>query len=205
MDEVTPRSQRIRWESKWNRCQQCPLHMTAKRHVLFRGTVPAEIIFLGEAPGKVENRLGLPFVGPAGTILESVIRGLQLTNYVVTNTVCCAPWEVIGEVLRDPTLEEARQCFPHIQELYKLCSPRVKLVVTLGDVAKQYLSYFINQGEITIEQKILHLRHPAYILRRGGDGSFEHKLFGYRLQQACAELGIDHKTIYEEVSYGQES
>lgn len=201
---MTPRSLRLRFEAKWNRCQACPLHKTAKRHVNYRGNIPAQVMFLGEAPGKVEDRLGLPFVGPSGDVLEDTIRSLELTSYVITNTVCCIPWEIPGESTREPSDEEVAACFQHVAELHDLCRPELKLIVTLGEVAKRHLAKFLDKLKITSPQEILHLRHPAYVLRRGGRGSYEHKQFTYTLQKALRDLGIEHKTVYDEVSYGQE-
>lgn len=59
---------------KWKDCQRCPLAQQRSNIVLARGTVPCDVLFIGEAPGASEDALGLPFVGPAGHLLNQIIE-----------------------------------------------------------------------------------------------------------------------------------
>ncbi len=57
----------------WESCTRCPLHTTRRWVVLGRGTLPCDVLFVGEAPGNSENDIGKPFIGQAGKILDSLI------------------------------------------------------------------------------------------------------------------------------------
>lgn len=59
---------------RWSNCTACALHKERQNVVLARGTVPADICFVGEAPGKVEDSLALPFTGPAGHLLDQIVE-----------------------------------------------------------------------------------------------------------------------------------
>lgn len=186
---------------KWRCCKLCPLHEHAKQHVVYRGDVPAELLFIGEAPGKVENTLGKPFVGLSGQILNNTVARLAITSFGVTNIVCCIPW--LGDnpdtkQIRQPSDGEAGTCSPHIIELIKLTQP--KLIVCLGEVAKRHLGLFLPQEN---KVPVAHLRHPAYVLRRGGIDSAEHKKLILGLQNACLEHDVDHIPYFNETSFSK--
>ena len=72
---------------KWGNCNHCYLCETREKIVLARGNVPADILFIGEAPGEGEDSTGVPFIGPAGRLLdEIIIRGLPPGRFVCE---CC--------------------------------------------------------------------------------------------------------------------
>lgn len=182
------------YRDKWNRCQRCPLHKGARRHVVYRGSVPAEILFVGEAPGKTEDKLGRPFVGQAGCIFKEMVRDLCLARYCVTNVVCCIPWlnparRGERDPLRVPTPQEAAACFPHLEELVALCRP--KLLVALGNEADRCLGP-LRKGEYAYVK----LLHPSYINRRGGVGTFEYKNTLRLLESKLLELGLRQESIF---------
>jgi uracil-DNA glycosylase len=58
----------------WKDCTRCPLHTVRSNVVLARGSIPCDILFVGEAPGRSEDALGKPFVGPAGILLDEMIE-----------------------------------------------------------------------------------------------------------------------------------
>lgn len=198
---------------KWVKCKACPLHEHAKKHVLFRGSIPADILFVGEAPGKTEDKLGKPFVGPSGDLLEDTLNKLHLNErYCITNVVCCIPWAIIGKEIRQPSPAEAEACKNHIAELVGFVRP--KLIISLGEVAKKLMAghqvfYHINRGaSISSPGKdevieVRHLRHPAYVLHKGGKDSQEHKLMILQLQRYCEEFEIGHEPYFTEQSYSK--
>lgn len=171
---------------EWENCQKCPLHKQTRNHVLTRGTIPAEVLLVGEAPGKTEDKLGIPFVGRAGQLLTKAIDKLQLASYCIANVVCCIPYKYYSPIderasqIRPPSREEAEACHPHITQLIKLCNPG--LIVLLGEQARKY--------HITNDVPLALLRHPAYILRKGGEGSIEFKRFLDTFHSALVEQGI---------------
>ena len=155
---------------EWKHCRRCPLHLTARHHVVHRGSIPAEVLLIGEAPGKTEDTLGKPFIGRSGQLLTTAIQKLGINSYCITNIVCCIPLTAEGAI-RQPSKEEAASCSPHLEELIELCSP--KLIVLLGNEPKKYFRLDI----MPTNTNLVMLRHPAYILRKGGVNSLEFKRF----------------------------
>jgi uracil-DNA glycosylase family 4 len=164
------------YHRKWNKCKLCPLHKHAKKHVLYRGSIPAPILFIGEAPGNVENQLGIPFVGPSGQLLNQMLEQLRVKKFLITNIVCCIPRagsatgkkDATERGVRPPTKEEASLCHDHISELIALAKPKV--IITIGLSAKKYLG---DKAFPKIARG--HIEHPASILRHGGAKSYKFK------------------------------
>jgi DNA polymerase len=113
-------------------CQNCPLGKTRNKFVYGVGNPDADIIFIGEAPGAEEDRLGEPFVGRAGQLLDKILAAIQLSRQKVyiANILKCRP---PGN--RDPQPDEMAQCFPYLLEQIRLIKP--KLICALGRVAAQ--------------------------------------------------------------------
>ncbi len=108
-------------------CRKCPLYRTRKNPVPGEGNLNAEIMFVGEAPGRKEDEAGRPFVGMAGKLLTQLLKsiGLKREDVYITNIVKCRP---PGN--RDPKPEEIRACLPYLLAQIRLISP--KIIVTLG-------------------------------------------------------------------------
>ena len=149
----------------WENCERCPLHQQCHRHVLVRGEVPADILLIGEAPGTVEDTLGYPFIGPAGKVLDELLKQsfykIKYT-YAITNTVACIPWDATGDGVRPPTDKEQEQCLGRVQEVHGMVNPRG--IVLMGKTAQGSLYASKNGNGDT---PILEVYHPAYILRQG--------------------------------------
>ena len=119
-------------------CTRCPLHKEKRNPVVGEGPEDAEVMLIGEAPGRKEDETGRPFVGPAGKLLDSLLEkaGLNRGDVYITNIVKCRP---PGN--RDPTEEEKRTCSPHLLSQISLINPKV--VITLGRHSSEFLfSYF---------------------------------------------------------------
>ncbi|MEB3816383.1 MAG: uracil-DNA glycosylase [Desulfurococcales archaeon] len=108
-------------------CKRCPLHRTRKNPVPGEGPISADIMFIGEAPGRREDETGRPFVGSAGRILDALLAsiGVRREDVYITNVVKCRP---PGN--RDPTPEEIESCLPYLIEQIRIIEP--KLIITLG-------------------------------------------------------------------------
>ena len=148
-------------------CQRCALGPTRNQFVFGSGNAGSLLMFVGEGPGADEDRLGLPFVGKAGKLLDRMIDviGLDREDVYVTNVVKCRPPNN-----RNPTPDEIAHCIGILERQIELVNP--KLVVTLGNVPTQALlpgSPGITKSRGGLKKyrdwNILPTFHPSYLLR----------------------------------------
>ncbi len=122
----------------WSRargCTRCPQLVAARHTVVFgAGNADADLMFVGEAPGANEDRLGLPFVGQAGALLERLLGeiGLRRGDVFIANVLKCRP---PGN--RDPLPQEIDNCQEYLFRQLELVRPKV--VCTLGNFATKLL------------------------------------------------------------------
>lgn len=116
--------------SRMSSCSRCKLFSNRRRVVFGAGNPDAEIIFIGEAPGKKEDELGIPFVGSSGKILDKMLASIKMKreDVYVTNICKCRPLEN-----RDPLPEEIQECLPWLEKQIEIIDP--KIIVTLGKFA----------------------------------------------------------------------
>jgi uracil-DNA glycosylase len=116
-------------------CTTCALAQGRTQVVFGSGSPSADLMFVGEAPGFHEDQQGVPFVGQAGKLLDTLLGGIGLTraDVFVANVLKCRP---PGN--RDPLPEEIAACEPHLFRQIELIQP--KLVATLGNFATKLLS-----------------------------------------------------------------
>lgn len=157
----------------WGDCRRCPLAETRREIVFFRGVLPCDVMFVGEAPGKTEDLTGDPFVGRAGDLLNHWIKDAEQEfgrpfSYGVTNIVACIPLDAHGKI-RQPDKDEAKACSPRLKQTFLAAQP--KLVVLLGQVAKKHYKMY---EELDIKE-VVELQHPAYVLRQGGVGVYAYE------------------------------
>jgi len=108
-------------------CRKCDLRKSCTQVVPGAGSAKAEIMFIGEGPGKKEDQLGVPFVGAAGKFLDEMLGTIKLKreDIYIANTVKCLPPKN-----RDPRPKEKEACWPWLIAQIKIINP--KLIVTLG-------------------------------------------------------------------------
>lgn len=151
----------------------CALKKTAAHTVFADGTPSHRIMFIGEAPGAEEDRLGKPFVGRAGQLLDRMLAAIDLDrrkNVYITNVL---NWRPPGN--RDPSPEEAAMCLPFLRRHIELVAPEV--IVLLGGTAARHvlgrtdgimrlrghwLEYFAAGKMVPVMPTL----HPAYLLRQ---------------------------------------
>lgn len=136
-------------------CSKCALRKGCSRVVPGAGSAEAEIMFIGEAPGKKEDELGVPFVGAAGKFLDEMLGTIKLKreDVYIANTVKCRPPEN-----RDPLPKEKELCWPWLVEQIQIIRP--KLIVTLG---KHSMELFLpNQKISEIHGKALRREIPDF-------------------------------------------
>ena len=121
------------WDALKNECagcQSCELCRTRTNLVFGVGNEQAEVMFIGEGPGEQEDLQGEPFVGPAGKLLDDMLRMIDLdrSKVYIANMVKCRPPRN-----RDPQPEEQDACAPWLRRQIALIDP--KIVVCLGRIA----------------------------------------------------------------------
>jgi DNA polymerase len=115
-------------------CTRCPLHQTRTSVVFGAGNANAELMFVGEAPGANEDRMGLPFVGQAGKLLDKLLEeiGMQRTDVWICNVLKCRPPDN-----RDPHPNEIEACQDYLRHQVDLIEPSV--ICTLGNFSTKLL------------------------------------------------------------------
>lgn len=149
-------------------CTKCRLRKGATQVVPGEGSPSAEILFIGEGPGAVEDRLGRPFVGPAGKFLDTLLESIKLkrSDVFIANMVKCRPPEN-----RDPQEDEMEACAPWLDSQIEVIGP--KIIVPLG---RHAMHKFLPQSVISQEHGKIYRRkglvyflmyHPAVALYNG--------------------------------------
>jgi len=149
-------------------CTLCDLSKTRTNVVFGEGNPNADLMFIGEGPGEMEDKTGRPFVGRAGKLLTKIIENvleLSRKDVYIANIVKCRPPNN-----RVPTIEEAETCKPYLLKQIEIINP--KILVCLGKTAFMYL---LNQdlpiskvrGQIFEYKgrKVIPTYHPSYLLR----------------------------------------
>jgi uracil-DNA glycosylase len=115
-------------------CTRCALHQTRTQVVFGSGNADAELMFIGEAPGAHEDRMGLPFVGQAGKLLDKLLAeiGMERGDVFVANVLRCRPPDN-----RDPHPKEIEACQDYLFRTVDLTEPTV--VCTLGNFSTKLL------------------------------------------------------------------
>ncbi len=115
-------------------CVRCPLHQTRTNVVFGAGNADADLMFIGEAPGANEDRVGLPFVGQAGKLLDKLLAeiGLERKSVWICNVLKCRPPDN-----RDPHPNEIESCQDYLASQVELIEPVV--ICTLGNFSTKLL------------------------------------------------------------------
>ena len=161
-------------------CIQCKLATTRHSVVFGEGNINADVMFIGEGPGRQEDLTGRPFVGRAGEFLTKMIeKGMQIkrSEVYIANIVKCRPTvDMLMQRDRPPDEEEIDACQDFLIQQIKLISARV--VVTLGSPASKFL--LKTQMGITKTRgkwheydgiPVMPTYHPSYVIRNGGEMS----------------------------------
>jgi DNA polymerase len=172
-------------------CTRCRLHEQRNKIVFGAGNSRAELVFVGEGPGRDEDMQGLPFVGRAGKLLTQMIEamGLQREDVYICNVVKCRPPEN-----RKPEDDEVATCSPFLFRQLDVIAP--KAIVCLGATAAQALlktkdsiSRYRGTWIDYRNTKLMVTYHPAYLLRNPAAKGDVWK----DLQKVMAYLGLKAK------------
>ena len=155
-------------------CRNCPLWENATQTVFGDGSSRARVMFVGEQPGDQEDRQGLPFVGPAGRILNQAMdeAGIDRAKTYVTNAVKHFKWEPRGKrrLHKTPAQREIEACYQWLEGEMQAIRPAV--IVALGATAAKVLlgpRFRITQsrGEVQAREglpDVIATFHPSYLL-----------------------------------------
>lgn len=151
-------------QERWKSCKECSLCETRKNVALLKGQIPCDVLFVGDAPGASEDVVGRPFVGPAGKLLDEIVRDAGVDRCSVCNLpqyetpsgivcdnghggapvkklriaytylVACLSQDSEGKIV-EPTKESIHACRDRLTECVNLCKPR--LVVCVGKLVSK--------------------------------------------------------------------
>ncbi len=166
-------------------CQRCPLSGRRTNVVFGEGDENSPLMLIGEGPGETEDRLGRPFVGRAGQLLDKALgeAGLSREKVYIANTVKCraADWQSGKPVNRAPTEEEIEACRHWLVPQISLIRPLVILCVgapSAKTIIKKDFKITQERGrlfESSLAKAAMAALHPSYILRQAnisGDGGY---------------------------------
>lgn len=179
---VTPWQRHV---AKWRDCRECDLCEQRKNVVLARGTIPCDILYAGESPGRSEDILGQPFMGPAGKLLDDIIAQATPMDYekdapegsvpqtylrfthAMCNLICCIPRGDDGEKVSEPSEESILACQPRLREFVILAQP--KLIILVGKFAQDYFDQQYKHSVKLPKSSIVpmvSITHPSALLRQ---------------------------------------
>jgi uracil-DNA glycosylase len=168
----------------------CALKRSATQLVFADGVPGSRVMFVGEAPGGDEDRIGRPFVGRAGHLLDRMLNsiGLDRQNVYIANVI---PWRPPGN--RTPTPQETQICLPFIERQIQLANPEYlvclggsavrTLLAAQGGVMRARGSWFTYPHQSARQIPALAMLHPAFLLRQPA-----HKRFAWADMRALASV-----------------
>lgn len=189
-------------------CERCALRQTCTQVVPGAGKAEAEIMFIGEGPGREEDKQGIPFVGASGKFFDEMLATINLKreDIFIANVVKCRP---PGN--RDPLPEEAKACWPWLEQQIKIIDPLI--IVTLG---RHSLERFLPKQKISqihgkalrrvipeIGAKVFYaLYHPAAALYNGSMREVLLKDFGKipQVLKVAKKESQNHSSAFQETS-----
>jgi uracil-DNA glycosylase family protein len=165
--------ERIREDAR--RCQDCPLWANATQTVFGAGDPHARVMLVGEQPGDEEDKKGLPFVGPAGRLLDRALEaaGVDREHLYVTNAVKHFKWQLRGKrrLHKTPAQREIDACHQWIEREIETVKPHV--IVALGSTAAKAIisrdfKVSVQRGQFVespLAPYVFATFHPSALLR----------------------------------------
>ncbi|HEY1651321.1 MAG TPA: uracil-DNA glycosylase [Acidimicrobiales bacterium] len=173
-------------------CTLCPLAEGRTQVVFGVGNPAADLLFVGEGPGREEDLAGEPFVGRSGKLLDRLMLeeiGLTRAECYIANVVKCRPPNN-----RNPAPNEIEACRPYLSEQIELIAPKV--IVTLGNFSTKLLLETDRgirelRGQVFERggARLVPTYHPAYVLRAGGEAMAEMRADLVRAKRLMATGG----------------
>jgi uracil-DNA glycosylase family 4 len=193
---------------KWKEGCGADICERAKQVCFARGSIPCDVLFIGEAPGLSEDVMGQPFVGPAGHLIDRIIRrsfaGLEPSPvYALTNLVGCVPkrdQETAKKKYGQPSSEDIQACAPRLQEFVDMCRP--SLIVCVGAMARDWLARgYKNPVKIPRTVPMIDIVHPAHILKMNiAMRGFTEQKCVITIREAIEEIEENTRKLMEEIN-----
>jgi len=178
----------------WRTCTNCPLSENTTPVRGYGTRIEPEVVFIGEAPGAKEEKMGVPFVGPSGMFLRDIIQvgGFEDQNIYITNVVKCRPPDN-----RTPNTKEIKACEAHLSHELEMLEPPA--VVFLGKAAASlYIKGSFKMGQIAGKiqspaakkvadyqpEIVMITYHPRYVMQ----GSFDAREYEMHFVKLRGEL-----------------
>lgn len=193
-------------EAEIRECRKCKIGEHAHNKVICRGSSKPDVLFIGEAAGAEEDKVGVPFVGQAGKVLNEALQyaGFSEIRFTIVNVLKCRPYYeniirlkggtfIRNVVNRQPTNEEVDNCRPFLLRQIKLYKP--KMIVSLGNFAqgamqRVYADGFLSESVVPYE----HILHPAtclYLPDSKDEYMAQFKSIGQRAMKIIRESEIE--------------
>jgi len=182
------------------RCQDCPLWANATQTVFGAGDPHARVMLVGEQPGDEEDKKGLPFVGPAGRLLDRALEaaGVDREHLYVTNAVKHFKWQLRGKrrLHKTPAQREIDACHQWIEREIQTVKPQV--IVALGSTAAKAIiardfKVSLQRGQFVdspLAPYVFATFHPSALLRLREDEERE-----VAFKQLVADLKLIKKAL----------
>ena len=158
-------------------CRRCPLAEARSQVVIARGNPSARLLLIGEAPGADEDRLGLPFVGRSGQLLDRLLAEAGLDperDLYIVNAIKCRPPQN-----RRPTPAELAACMPWLERQIALVDPALILLVgatalqavlgVKGGITRLRGQWHEGEGSLLVGRALMPILHPSYLLRNASE------------------------------------
>jgi DNA polymerase len=172
-----------------NQCKSCRLHQTRFNAVCGKGKVPSKIMFIAQAPGRIEDKAGKILIGPSGKVFDELLKEINIerNEIYVTNLVKC-----FLPKCRKPRHDEIEICYNHfLRNEIEIVKPEI--IVTLGFHVTRFIfelfglpvpdkfeiKEVFGKLQYVKSQKILPLKHPATVVHKSK--SFEDLLTDYKI------------------------
>ena len=192
-----------------NASKQHPLYENIKKTngkiVIMRGQHRhPEYLFIGEAPGRGENQVGLPFIGKSGKLLDVWLKETDIANYTVINAVPMIPLDAFGNI-RAPTDDEINYFRPYIINIIKCIKP--KRIVCLGKSSAKFFKQELIFKSGDWHGRFGYIYHPSFFLRKNQTGATEFKALiakSPRFGQVSKQANVEYVTELEYQGVTQE-
>lgn len=165
----------VKLQSDIARCHECPARSRCRHAVPGVGLAGAEVMAVGQAPGKQEDQQGVCFVGPAGQFLSAILErlGFDWRRVYFTNVMKCYPGRIKGGDAKPPAYAMTA-CAHWLREEYELVQPKV--IVAIGDVSMKFFGVKggikKNHGKLFQTDEwgpVVPIVHPASLMRNPSD------------------------------------